>query len=96
MPFENKKTVDSVWVFLGEGARFACAVFTSLALAQKWIKDNRVSGVLSEYPLDNSVLNWAIERGFVVAEKFPDPKHIQRFSSGHQRHYHFENGEGGE
>jgi hypothetical protein len=40
----------SVWVFLGEDGRWPSAVFSARALAERWIAENGLTGMLTEYP----------------------------------------------
>lgn len=84
----------TVWVFLGERATHACAVFTSLDLAEAWIKKSKVSGILTEYQLNTSVYDWTTQKGYFKASKpyQMTPEFIQKFSSAHANHYHYENG----
>ena len=91
MKHSNK---DSIWVFMGENARHPCAVFTTKELAAKWIAKYLLSGILSEYPLNQSVYHWAVDNGYFSASEslLDNPEFISKFSSAHQRHIHFENG----
>jgi hypothetical protein len=82
----------SVWVFLGNGARMPSAVFSSQAAAEKWVKANQLSGLLTEYPLDQSAYDWAISQGFFKPSK-PEhsaPKFIAGFTSASQSHFHYD------
>ena len=45
----------AVWIFTGNGAAQATAVFTRKALADQWLERNRFSGQLVAYPLDVSI-----------------------------------------
>lgn len=89
----------TVWVFHGDGGRFAGGVFATEAVAIEWIGSNRLSGVLTEYPLDVGVFEWALSEGLVnlradkLALKRDDPRFIGCFTSASQRHIHFESGE---
>ena len=83
-----------VWVFCGPKGRFPSGCFTSLKHAASWISKTGVSGCLTEYPLDISVYDWAINKGY-FRKKFPShdsPEFIQKFSSASMTHYHIENG----
>lgn len=88
-------TPQSVWVFVGEGATFPSAVFTEFVIAKKWIQHYSLTGTLTEYPLNRSAYNWAISEGFFSPKKeqHTSPAFIAGFSSAHQKHYHYENGE---
>jgi hypothetical protein len=85
---------DAVWVFHGEGAQFACAVFRTKDAAVGWIGSQGVSGVLTAYPVDVSAYEWAVQQGFFKAntEEKRTPKFIERFTSASQEHFHFQTG----
>ena len=59
----------TLWVFHGEGGRFASGVFSNLELATVWISQNKLTGLLTEYPCDMAVYYWAIENDFFEAKK---------------------------
>lgn len=80
-----------VWVFNGARASFPAAVFSTRALAEAWIAEHRLSGVLTAYPLDQSVYDWVREKGFFKKE-ISDPALLAGFSSAHQEHYHYDDG----
>jgi hypothetical protein len=85
--------VDGVWVFNGGGG-FPAAVFTTRELAEAWIAGHRLTGVLTKYPLDVGVYEWAISVG-AFKPKRPDqsePRFIGRFSSASMEHYHYTDG----
>ena len=42
----------SVWVFLGEQSRWASAVFSTRELAERWVGEIGLTGMLTQYPLD--------------------------------------------
>lgn len=83
----------TVWVFTGAGASFPGGVFSSRNKAEDWIGRNRLSGTLTEYPLDEGAYDWAVRVGFFA----PKPSQttgsfIGSFTSGRQHHAHFEDG----
>lgn len=87
--------MDSVWIFNGSNSRFSSGVFSSLEKAKKWIKENKLTGVLTKYPIDEGTYHWAIRNDFFEVKKTnqSEPLFIQNFTSASQEHYHFENGE---
>jgi hypothetical protein len=87
--------IEFIWVFVGEGSQFPSGVFTSLGVGEKWIKKNELSGVITRYPLDSGVYDWAIMNGFFTPKKeeHKSPLFIGKFTSASMEHYHFENGE---
>jgi len=86
---------EKVWIFHGAGGRFASAVFSELAIAEKWINGYRLSGVLTEYRLNEGAYDSAVATGYFEVKKaeHQSPEFIQKFSSGSQEHYHYEDGE---
>ena len=58
-----------VWVFNGSGRRYPnlpSALFFSRQDAEKWIGKYSVSGLLTRYPVNTSVYDWAIEQEFFL------------------------------
>jgi hypothetical protein len=81
-----------VWVFNGNRNHFPSAVFSNKRLAEEWIRRNQLEGTLTAYPLDISIYEWAIEKGYFTPKK---PEHVSadfiaNFSSASQEHHHFE------
>jgi hypothetical protein len=86
--------MSSVWVFVAEGANLPSGLFQNQKTALGWIERYSLSGVLTEYPLDIGIYDWAINNGF-FEPKYPsqeEPAFIGRFTSAYLRHSHFENG----
>jgi len=85
-----------IWIFTGSGGQFAGGVFSTLALANDWIRRGQLSGVLTAYPVDEGCFDWAIRVGVVTGsarERGSDPHFVGAFTSASQDHFHFENGE---
>lgn len=85
---------EKVWVFNGAGARLPSGVFASQLLAEAWILKHELSGLLTEYPVDTGVLEWAIAtKAFGSAEKkLKEPGFAGRFTSAYMQHFHYELG----
>jgi hypothetical protein len=85
---------NQVWVFMGEGATHPCAVFATKERADEWIRQWKVTGTLTAYPLDQSVYDWAIAgRHFHPTHpSHTEPTFVQRFSSAYAEHYHYDRG----
>ena len=81
-----------VWVFNG-GGRFPSGVFSARERAETWIAQNRLSGILTLYPLDMGTFEWAVAEGHFVVKRGEQstPEYIAKFSDGHE-HYPYENG----
>jgi hypothetical protein len=87
--------LSSVYLFSAHKSNFSSAVFSNYLQAKDWIEGNHLSGVLIEYPLDQSCYDWAIHEGH-FKEKTPidrAPVFIAKFVSAYQRNWHFEHGD---
>ncbi|MEY8200972.1 MAG: hypothetical protein RPS47_17165 [Colwellia sp.] len=86
-------TCNKVYIFHADNARFSGGVFTTLESADKWICENNLFGVLTVYPLDTGVYEWAIKNGKFTPTKdeHKEPSFIGGFTSAYQEHYHYEN-----
>ncbi|SDT86818.1 DUF7710 domain-containing protein [Pseudomonas orientalis] len=87
--------MKDVWVFNGAMARFPSALFTSLEDAKAWIKHNKLTGVLTKYPVDIGVYDWAIKNSFFrpTEAKHSESSFIGNFTCASMDHLHFEDGE---
>ena len=86
--------VEGVWVFNGDGGRFAGGLFTSRETAEAWIAANKLDGVLTLYPLDTGVYEWAIATGKFTPKKEEHslPRFIGSFTTASMAHHHYEQG----
>ncbi len=90
---------NSIWVFKGVNSQFSGGVFDNLEAAEKWIKENSLTGVLTKYPINQGVFDWAKEKGLInmkpekLEEKKNDPIFVGGFTTASMEHYHYENGE---
>ena len=83
-----------VWVFNSSKGRFPSAVFSKKELANEWIRLHKLTGILTAYPIDIGVYDWAVRKGYFSPnrEDQASPEFIGRFSSASQEHYHYEDG----
>lgn len=83
-----------IWIFHGEKAEFCSAIYSELEQAEDFIKKYSLSGTLTNMPLDKSIYEWVIEKGFFKPTKDyqHNNKFIQRFTSTYLEHYHYKNG----
>jgi hypothetical protein len=84
----------TVWVFNGSGRSLPSGVFSTREQAESWIREHRLTGLLTMYRLDVGAYDWATSHGLFTPKK---PEHstaefIGRFSGG-DVHFHYENGE---
>jgi hypothetical protein len=83
-----------VWVFNGAKARLASGVFSSRENAEAWIARHKLTGLLTEYPLDFGAYDWAVQHG-LFRPKRPDQgtgEFIGAFTNPHLQHFHYEDG----
>ncbi len=85
-----------VWVFNGNQGNygFPSAVFSTKEFGENWIKNNKLSGTLSRYPIDIPLYEWAISNDYIkpMKEININPNTIANFTSSHIEHYHYEDG----
>lgn len=86
---------DRVFIFNSNKSCFSSAVFSSFPLANIWIEKNALSGVLTEYPLNQGSYDWAVEQGYFKVKSPIDraPVFIGSFISTYQKRWHFIDGE---
>ena len=85
---------NKVFVFHASGAQFSGGVFSTKILAEEWISENKLSGLLTSFPLDNGAYNWAVEKEYFTPKKehHYSPDFIGGFTSASMEHNHYENG----
>ncbi|MDR6561564.1 MULTISPECIES: hypothetical protein [unclassified Arcicella] len=80
---------------MGKQAMFPTGIFFSKEKAESLISKYSLTGVLSVYPIDIILYDWAIENNFFEAKKDyqKSPIFIEQFSCASIEHYHYEKGE---
>jgi hypothetical protein len=83
-----------IWIFHGNEAQFCSGVYEELKQAETFIKKYSLSGILTKMPLNKSVYEWTIEKGFFEPKRDyqHSSKFIQNFTSAYLEHYHYQNG----
>ena len=83
-----------IWVFNDPDSKFPGGVFADKEIAVKWIMVHKLTGVLTLYPVNEGVYDWAIKEGIfrVSKEKEKTPGFIGGFSTAAQEHYHYADG----
>ena len=84
-----------IWIFNGTGGRFPGGAFSSRQLAEAWIAQCRLTGVLTAYPVDEGCFDWALRVGAVTGQarlRGDEPEFVGSFSTAGQDHYHYEDG----
>lgn len=90
---------NSVWIFSTPSRQFPGGAFSTVDAAEAWIRAHRLTGMLTAYPLDRGVFDWALESGCTSLrpEKLEaartDPQFIGGFTTASQDHRHYEDGE---
>ena len=86
---------EIIWVFHGASSRFTSGVFSSLDIADEWIRKHNLTGTLTKYPLNIGVYDWCLENELfeIKTENEASPDFIQNFTSASQEHLHYEGGE---
>ncbi|MEV0650630.1 hypothetical protein AB0I28_35795 [Phytomonospora sp. NPDC050363] len=90
----NDTSHENVWIFHGQGAQFASAVFTSEADGRAWAARHRATGVLTEYPVGDGCYDIAVREGRFRPSKdhHGTPDHVVRFGPGLD-HVHLHDGD---
>lgn len=85
---------EDIWVFMAPGATFASGTFKELKIAEEWIERHKLTGVLTKYPVNVGVYDWAIETGKFrpKPKKEIDSKFIGQFTTALMSHHHYEDG----
>jgi hypothetical protein len=84
---------NQVYVFMGEGANFPAGIFESKEKAEEVIKRYSLTGILSLYPIDMLLYDWAIEKNISISKGISkSPKYIGQFSCASVDHFHYEEG----
>lgn len=85
---------EYMWVFLGDQAAFPSGIFSGLDKAEEWIAKHELDGILTEYPVDEGVYDWAARNLYFVPKptKVIDSKLISRFTSSRMKSFHYEKG----
>jgi hypothetical protein len=87
-----------IWVFNGQGSNFPGGIFTDKIAAEAWIAANRLTGVLTAYPVNEGCFDWAVRNGVTnlgvakLKAKSTDPLFIGGFSTASQEHFHYIDG----
>lgn len=81
----------TVWIFQGEGQNAVSGCFATQKTAEAWIAQKQLSGVLTAYPLDCPIYDWAIERGYWQPARAyqTQARFIQNFTSAYLPHFHY-------
>lgn len=92
------KPGNSIWIFMGEGARFPSSAFVELKDADAWISEHQLTGMLSAFPINQGLFEWAIENDALnmkpetLETKKNDPDFIATCTTASLEHYHYEGG----
>jgi len=93
------KSEKSVWVFNVVKSQLSGGIFENLEQGELWIEENNLTGMLTKYPLNRGVFDWAKENDLInmkpdkLEEKRTDSFFIGGFTTASMEHYHYVNGE---
>jgi hypothetical protein len=84
----------TVWIFVGDGGKWRSGVFSSREAAIEWISGHRLTGMITEYPVDVGVYDWAVASGSFRPGKtqHSSAEFIGGFTTAAQEHEHFSDG----
>jgi hypothetical protein len=94
---ESKET-KTVWLFNGPINLLSGGIFEELEDAEKWVDDNSLTGMLTEYPVNIGVFDWAMQKGLIamteeeLIERRKEPNFIGSFTIASMYHYHYKDG----
>ena len=73
---------------------FLREVFSKLAKTNQWIAENKLTGILTLYPIDQGTYAWATSNGYfsLETEEQKSATFMANFSHSAQEHYHYRNG----
>ncbi len=61
--------MEKVYIFNGANSHLPNAVFKEYGLASSWIEANKLTGLLTAYPVDVSVYDWQFKVNFLNQQK---------------------------
>ncbi len=70
-------------------------MFSSFRTAEAWIEQHQLSGLLTAYPLDEGVYDWAMRNHRFRPSKphHGSPDQVASFDSAYLAHVHYEDGQ---
>ena len=83
---------EHVYIFHGDNARFTTSVYASLEQADVDIKSKQMSGMLTIYPLNETVYDYCVREKLYVKKENISSQFIQGFTSAYLEHYHYKDG----
>ena len=85
--------LPQVWIFHGEGARFASGVFPGREAALEWVSRHRLTGIVTQYQVGSGCYDFAVADGRFQPTRphHGTPAHIADFSPAGP-HIHVRNG----
>ena len=96
--FSRIESEKTVWVFNSVRSQYSGEIFERIDEAELWIKEHRLTGVLTKYPINSGVLGWAEEHNLtnIKPEKLQqnkkDPIFVGGFTTASMEHYHYKDG----
>jgi hypothetical protein len=90
----NSDQAEFIWLFNGAGARLPSGAFVKKEQAVLWISQHGLTGILTKYPVNVGVYDWALRMNYFTAKRDEQKAadFIGRFTCASLEHCHFENG----
>jgi len=86
--------MKTIWVFHGNDGSFPAGLFSTEELAESWIAMHRLSGLLTCYPVDMGLYDWAVSVGRIrpLDPEDPNPEYVANFNTDGFGHEHYRDG----
>ena len=88
----GNRSKEHVYIFHGTNAQFAASVYSSFELAELDIKLKKMSGLLSIYPLNETIYDYCVRKELFDAKDKTTGAFIQNFTSAYLEHHHYKHG----
>lgn len=84
-----------IWIFTLDANSYPGGAFSTREAAEVWIRERRLTGMLTALPVDEGSYDWAMRMELVTGrarERGDDCAFVASFSSAGQEHYHYVDG----
>ncbi|MDO1446702.1 transposase [Rhodocytophaga aerolata] len=78
----------------GTNGAIPSGVFIEKEIAEQWIAENQFTGLLTKYPVNEGLYDWAVANGYFTPKREDHKSSYfkQTFTCASLEHYHYENG----
>ena len=90
----NNESLEFIWIFNGARSHLPSAAFVEMEKAVAWIAEHRLTGILTRYPVNTGLYEWAIRMGYFKPkrEEHMSAGFIGTFTCASLKHLHVEDG----